>query len=168
MDWNETPTELRNSGLSGTSENPGQNPAHDSFSALALSEVENCNNSDPEAIECRSNQDAASRKVFGECLLFHSLHSLNKSHISNFVLYWCKKLECFVWSHGHFREHWTFDSFVGLGVQFSSLVSATSSSPASLAQHQCASGCLFIFTILAQAHSDKEGYMTVTGRDINR
>lgn len=70
----------------GTSENPGQNPAHDSFSALAFCEVQNCNNSDPETIECKGNEDTAQRKVFGGHLLFHSLSSLNKSHISNFCV----------------------------------------------------------------------------------
>lgn len=65
---------------------PGQNPAHDSFSALALSEVQNCNNSDPESMECKGNQDTGRRKVFGEHL-FRSLLSLNKSYLPNFMLY---------------------------------------------------------------------------------
>lgn len=57
----------------GTSESPGQNPVHDSFSALVFCKVQNCNNSDPETIECKGDQDTARRKVFEEHRLFHFL-----------------------------------------------------------------------------------------------
>ena len=140
----------------GTSENPGQNPAHDLFSGLAFSEGQNCNNSDPETIESKGNKDTARRKVFGEHPLFPFFTIIKQ--ITHFKLLQLTTL-CYIGVRNRsilceatgtlrLRQCWTFDSCIGLSIWLPSLTSATCSSPARLACHPFAALCYSPFPAL--------------------
>lgn len=64
-------------------ENPEQNPAHD-VADLALSEVQNVNNSSSDTIESKGNQETAKSKVYGEHSLFPFFATVKQ--ISPFIL----------------------------------------------------------------------------------